>query len=192
MDSPGSGAILVLWTTVAVRARLVAMLRAGQSRRHMADVLNAAYGDGLLSEHTLTDRLERLFGSAVVEPAALVGDLTLRAPRRALTETLERLAHSAGRATGLIRDAPPATLLALDWSGAQDQLMVGRHPACDVVLEDLSVSRRHARLTFRDGNWVLCDLRSTNGTRLNGRSVIRCRLLPGDRLRLGDAALQVD
>jgi hypothetical protein len=168
------------------------MERAGQSRRHMADVLNAAYGDGLLSEHTLAHRLEVLFGSMVVEPAALVGDLTLRSPRRALAETLERAAHTVRRVAGLTGDQTPPVLLALDWTGTEEELVVGRHPACDVVLDDLSVSRRHARLTFRDGNWVLCDLSSTNGTRLNGRPVVRCRLLPGDVLRLGDAPLQID
>ena len=70
--------------------------------------------------------------------------------------------------------------------------LVGRHAACDVVLEHPSVSRRHARLSFRDGHWVLRDLDSTNGTRINGRPVVRCRLEPGDRLRLGSAELLVD
>jgi hypothetical protein len=158
----------------------------------MADVLNAAYGDGLLSEHTLAHRLEVLFGSLVVEPAALVGDLTLRSPRRALAETLERVADTVLRVSGLAREQASPVLLAFDWTGVQEELILGRHPACDVVIDDLSVSRRHARLTFRDGNWVLCDLSSTNGTEVNGRPVVRCRLLPGDRLRLGDADLRVD
>ena len=101
------------------------MLPAGQSRRRMAEVLNAAYGDGLLSEHTLAHRLEVLFGSLLVEPAALVGDLTMRSPRRALTETIQRLAHSAWRVAGLAADQAPAALLALDWTGAQEELTGG-------------------------------------------------------------------
>lgn len=54
--------------------------------------------------------------------------------------------------------------LALDWSGAISELILGRRRDCDVVLSDPGVSRRHARLFFRDGSWVLEDLDSTNGT----------------------------
>ena len=61
-----------------------------------------------------------------------------------------------------------------------------------MVVGHLSVSRRHARLSFRDGRWVLRDLDSTNGTRVNGKRVVRCRLEPGDRLSLGSADLLVD
>jgi pSer/pThr/pTyr-binding forkhead associated (FHA) protein len=89
---------------------------------------------------------------------------------------------------------PPAllALLALDWAGGCDELLVGRHLQCDVVVSHPSVSRTHARLSFRDGHWVLRDLDSTNGTRVNGRRVGRCRLEPGDRLSLGSADLLVD
>jgi pSer/pThr/pTyr-binding forkhead associated (FHA) protein len=87
---------------------------------------------------------------------------------------------------------PTATLLALDWAGGRDELLVGRHDACDVVVGHPSVSRKHARLSFRDGHWVLRDLASTNGSRVNGTRVVRCRLEPGDRLSLGSAELLVD
>lgn len=83
-------------------------------------------------------------------------------------------------------------MLALDWSGATDELLVGRHPSCDVVLADPTVSRRHARLRFRDGTWALQDLESTNGTTINGLRVGRCQLRAGDRLMLGDQHLTVD
>jgi hypothetical protein len=170
------------------------MLRAGDARRRMERTLNAAYGDGLLSQQTLVQRLDLLFGSELVDPAGLVGDLTLRRPRRALSAGWDRalaaLRDAAGRDHG--RPAAPAPLLALDWSGARDELLVGRHDTCDVVVVHLSVSRRHARLSFRDGHWVLRDLDSTNGTRVNGKPVVRCRLEPGDRLSLGSADLLVD
>jgi hypothetical protein len=170
------------------------MERAGESRRWIAQALTAAYGDGLLSERTLAHRLDVLLGSAVVEPAGLVGDLALRSPRRPLTDTVAQAVRAALRAAGLAgADASPQPpLLALDWSGAQDELLVGRHRDCDVVLTHATVSRRHARLRFRDGNWILRDLDSTNGTTVNGRRVVRCRLLPGDRLTLGDESLLVD
>jgi hypothetical protein len=170
------------------------MLRPGDARRRMERTLNAAYGDGLLSQQTLVQRLDVLFGSEVVDPAGLVGDLTLRRPRPAFPATWERVLVALRRAFALDgrRPAEPATLLALDWTGGQDDLLVGRHDICDVMVGHPSVSRRHARLTFRDGHWVLRDLDSTNGTRVNGRRVVRCRLEPGDRLSLGSAELLVD
>ena len=157
----------------------------------MEQTLNAAYGDGLLSQQTLVQRLDLLLGSEVVDSAGLVGDLTLRRPRSArpgLRErVLARLRHVVDRPGAAL---PP--LLALDWSGTRDELLVGRHDACDVRVGHPSVSRRHARLSFRDGHWVLRDLASTNGTRVNGKRVVRCRLEPGDRLSLGSADLLVD
>jgi hypothetical protein len=171
------------------------MLRAGDSRHRMARALNAAYGEGLLSEKTLAYRLDLLFRSALVEPRSVIGDLAVRrAPRRGLLDALGSTVRSVCRLAGLI-DRPPApapTLLALDWTGAADELLLGRHHGCDVTLSHISVSRRHARLSFRDGNWILRDLESTNGTTVNGTRVVRCRLLPGDRLMLGDEPLLVD
>jgi hypothetical protein len=170
------------------------MLRSGNARRQMERTLNAAYGDGLLSQQTLVQRLDVLLRSEVVDPAGLVGDLTLRRPRRALSDRWARMIAALRQAVAAERARPgePPTLLALDWSGARDELLVGRHDACDVMVGHPTVSRRHARLTFRDGHWVLRDLNSTNGTRVNGTRVGRCRLEPGDRLSLGSADLLVD
>jgi FHA domain len=167
------------------------MLRPGDARRRMERTLNAAYGDGLLSQQTLVQRLDLLFGSGVVDPAGLVGDLTLRRPRRARPTLRDRVVAWLRQVVDG-EEATPAPLLALDWTGASDELLVGRHDACDVMVSHPSVSRKHARLSFRDGHWVLRDLDSTNGTRVNGKRVVRCRLEPGDRLSLGSADLLVD
>jgi pSer/pThr/pTyr-binding forkhead associated (FHA) protein len=83
-------------------------------------------------------------------------------------------------------------LLALDWSGAEPKLMIGRHHACDVVLAGPTVSRLHARLVFRDGKWIVQDLQSTNGTAVNGTRIGRCELRPGDHLALGEEHLRID
>ena len=157
----------------------------------MERTLNAAYGDGLLSQQTLVQRLDLLFGSEVVDPAGLVGDLTLRRPRSARPALGERVLAWLRELLDRGEPAPP-TLLALDWTGAREELLVGRHDASDVVVSHPSVSRRHALLSFRDGHWVLRDLDYTNGTRVNGKRVVRCRLEPGDRLSLGSADLLVD
>jgi hypothetical protein len=171
------------------------VLGPGARRHRLARTLNAAYAEGLLSERTLAHRLDALFAGGLIDPAGLVGDLTRRRTRRPFREsvlaTMSSLVHR-------LRDGEQATseepgiLLALDWAGECEQLVIGRHPTCDVVVADETVSRRHAQLTFRDGGWVLQDLHSTNGTRLNGQYVGRCRLRPGDRLDLGHQVLQVD
>jgi len=160
----------------------------------MARALNTAYGDGLLSEHTLAHRLDLLLGSRLVEPARLIGDLAVRSPRRALAGSVARAVESVRQ---LWRGADwgaagPAALLALDWAGEAEDLLVGRHPDCDIVLSHTTVSRRHARLSFRDGHWIVRDLDSTNGTTVNQTPVIRCRLLPGDHVVFGDEHLLVD
>lgn len=163
---------------MAARLRDTAgVLGPGAHRHRLARILNAAYAEGLLSERTLTYRLDVLFASAVIDPVKLVGDLTRRVPRR---WRRRRTRDDSG------------ILLALDWSGVQEELVIGRHPSCDVVVTDLTASRHHARLVFRDGGWIVQDLESTNGTRLNGQRVGRCRLHPGDQLALGNQLLRID
>ena len=71
-----------------------------------------------------------------------------------------------------------------------DALSVGRQPDCDLVLDDGSVSKRHAVLTW-DGEKKQCrlkDLGSTNGTFLNASSKVRSEvtLRDGDILSFGD------
>ena len=48
-----------------------------------------------------------------------------------------------------------------------DPVILGRHPECEVHIEDGSVSRRHAQVTFEGGHYFLSDLNSRNGTLLN-------------------------
>jgi hypothetical protein len=63
---------------------------------------------------------------------------------------------------------------------------IGRAAACDFTVPDESVSRWHARLERSDGGWLLCDLRSTNGTRLNGwRVTSSVPVQPGDHITFG-------
>lgn len=70
-------------------------------------------------------------------------------------------------------------------------IRIGRAPDCDLILHDSRVSRRHARLVARDGVLVLTDLRSTNGTRVNGHRVTEVVLGAGDRIDVGDTSLVV-
>ena len=63
---------------------------------------------------------------------------------------------------------------------------LGRSRECDIVVDDANVSRQHAELRPRGGAWVLSDLGSTNGTRLNGRSIQAPEVVrPGDEIEVG-------
>ena len=66
-------------------------------------------------------------------------------------------------------------------------LVLGRSGACDVQLNDRQISRCHCRiLPAEDGSWLVEDLGSLTGTRLDGLPIERLTLLrPGDRLEIG-------
>ena len=67
---------------------------------------------------------------------------------------------------------------------------IGRAPECAIMLQDGFVSSHHARVFQRGGRVWVEDLRSTNGTLLNGQRLRRrAALRPGDRLTIGDAVL---
>jgi hypothetical protein len=169
---------------------------AGRSRRRIASTLNAAYADGLLSDETFLYRVDQLLRGRVVDPVPLVGDLSLRrAPEWSFAEVASAIRRMTAR-LALSPDpelsARPLRLLVLDRSGAEDELLIGRSEDCDVVLPDPRVSRHHARLRFRDGNWILQDLDSTNGSLVNGVRVGRCQLRVGDVIAIGDEQLAID
>lgn len=65
------------------------------------------------------------------------------------------------------------------------RMSIGRTPENDIVLEDGSVSRLHARLDKVSNGWHLTDCGSTNGTAVNGADISAMALHNGDRIRLG-------
>ncbi|MGI8711704.1 MAG: FhaA domain-containing protein [Solirubrobacteraceae bacterium] len=67
---------------------------------------------------------------------------------------------------------------------------MGRSRQCDVMVDDPNVSRAHAEIRPRGGSWVVTDLQSTNGSRLNGRRLEQPEVLkPGDEIELGTTVL---
>ncbi len=67
---------------------------------------------------------------------------------------------------------------------------IGRSRSCDVMLDDPNLSRAHAEVRPRGGSWVVTDLGSTNGSRLNGRRLDGTEVLkPGDELEFGTTRL---
>lgn len=70
---------------------------------------------------------------------------------------------------------------------AKERTVIGRHPACDIVIDVSAVSRQHAVITISDGLFFVEDLRSRNGTSLNGRPLAdRRQLEDGDELLICD------
>ena len=67
----------------------------------------------------------------------------------------------------------------------RDQTTVGRHPDSHVFLDDVTVSRHHARIDREDGSFVLHDLGSLNGTYLAGERVDRQELRAGNEIQVG-------
>ncbi len=68
-----------------------------------------------------------------------------------------------------------------------EQLIIGRDPSNGVAINDAEISRKHSRLTFQGGKYVLEDLGSTNGTFVNGQRLAGPVVLkPGDVISLGE------
>ncbi len=71
-------------------------------------------------------------------------------------------------------------------------LLMGRDPACDVVvLASARVSRKHCVLVRTADTIMIRDLGSTNGTRVNGAREARVKLVDGDELHLGKLQLRI-
>ena len=74
---------------------------------------------------------------------------------------------------------------------AGDRVILGRHPSCQIVLDNAAVSRHHAQILESHGTFYLEDLRSRNGTQLNGNSIKgRVELHDGDQIDLCDYIFQ--
>ncbi len=98
--------------------------------------------------------------------------------RRRASATMPQLAPGRYLA---IEDASDVVLLPL----AADLVRIGRSPAAHIVLDDRSVSRRHALIARRGEHTVILDDRSLNGVQVNGTRVSEAILRNGDTVALG-------
>jgi hypothetical protein len=160
-------------------------------RERVLATLRDGYAQGRLSDETFLHRVDAVlrarFGD---ELGGTVADLAK--PRRlgAALTAVGRLALEA-RDRWLRRPAPrsggwyPSLVLALP-TGTHDRYTIGRELACDMALAHESVSRVHASLQRDREGWLLEDLGSTNGTRLNGwRVTSPSRVSAGDVVSFG-------
>ena len=73
-----------------------------------------------------------------------------------------------------------------------DNITIGRDPTNSITINDAEISRRHARLTFQGGKYVLEDLGSTNGTFVNGQRLAGPRVLKsGEVVSFGEQIVLV-
>jgi hypothetical protein len=149
--------------------------------------------EGQLSHDTFLGRVDMaLRARSRGELDDLTADLPPRGRwRRKLTEMVAAASDLTSRVQSAWR-RPRLPRLALPGDD-RPRYVVGRGSACDLVLADLTVSRVHAELRRElDGGWMLVDLGSLNGTRLNGwRLVGPARVRTGDEISFGDCAFLV-
>lgn len=97
--------------------------------------------------------------------------------------------------------AIPEFTLVLTEKGGQErripfsvpELTVGRVQGNDLVLPKGNVSKRHARILFREGRFIVTDLNSTNGTYVNRRRITQATIIrDGDKVYVGDFVIRVE
>jgi len=72
----------------------------------------------------------------------------------------------------------------------QSKVMIGRADECELRLGGQFVSRHHALIVLTDGEVFVEDLKSFNGTIVNGCKITRCQISPGDEIKIGDYELR--
>src|SRR6202451_602478 len=75
----------------------------------------------------------------------------------------------------------------------KNEINLGRVQGTDLMLPKGNVSKHHARLLFRDGRFIVTDLKSTNGTYVNGRKISQATIVrEGDKIYIGDFVLRLE
>jgi hypothetical protein len=155
----------------------------------VANELRAGSADGRLSIDTFSERIERLLAArSRTELDALIADV--RPPGRVRRVLMRAVAwcSTLDRDMRTAWQRPHVPVLALP----ERKVTLGRSRDCDCVLAEPSVSRRHAELRREGGRWLLRDLGSRNGTRVNGvRLLDEAEVCPGDRVSFGDARFRL-
>lgn len=116
----------------------------------------------------------------------------VKRPTMTATEGIEALIES-------IRQKPklPSLVLSVESGSLQGErftvtlpCIIGRK-GCDLILDDMRISRQHAKLRIIEDKLEIEDLGSTNGTKVNGEAVTRKRLVPHDLISIGPINLKI-
>lgn len=75
----------------------------------------------------------------------------------------------------------------------KNEISIGRVQGNDLLLPKGNVSKRHARIVFRDGRFIVTDLKSTNGSYVNGHRIAQATIVrEGDKIYIGDFIIKVE
>jgi hypothetical protein len=118
--------------------------------------------------------------SAVAAPGPLIDQTVLyEAPRPPAAAPVRPAGPSRARLSG------PGGI----WELRNTVTVVGRSRRCDIVVDDPNVSRQHAEIRRQADGYLVRDLDSTNGLRVNRREVKQAVLQHGDRIEMGTTEL---
>ena len=73
----------------------------------------------------------------------------------------------------------------------QAEVTIGRNENNDIYINNLGVSKKHARIVRQNGTYIIEDLKSTNGTLLNNKRIQKARLTTGDVVTVGKHTLLI-
>lgn len=161
-------------------------------RDRVLRVLGDRVAEGRMSHETFERRVDQVLRArSQTELADIVHDLP---PANRVVNRLTGIISSVSQVTARIEAAwraPRLPRFALP-PGGTSRIVVGRAPGCQFILTDLTVSRLHAELNHADEGWMITDLGSMNGTRVNGwRLTGPARVRPGDEVGFGDSSFIV-
>ena len=71
------------------------------------------------------------------------------------------------------------------------EITIGRNPGNDIYIDNLGVSKQHAKIVKHEGEYVIEDLNSTNGTFIKDKRVARAVLNNNDEVHIGKHSLQI-
>jgi hypothetical protein len=163
-----------------------------EDRDEVIRMLRDGSAEGRLSQETFLARVDRaLRARDAGELASLHRDLPPPAERSHLLARISGWRSSLTAALQAAWPAPGVPRLALP-RGPRTVFTIGRSPDCDLLLGDPTVSWVHAELRRTGDAWVLADLGSRNGTRVNGwRADSGFMVRAGDCVRFGRSAFRL-
>ena len=136
--------------------------------------------------------------SGAAQASATSAEMAAAPPPEATLDAAPTIPVRTLAEQGLTADGPPPARLvvtATNLAGAEfaldrPSLVIGRTPENDIVLNHKSISRHHAKI-IRDGEkYIVVDLESANGVRVNGAEFERVELQSGDTLELGHVRMK--
>jgi len=98
----------------------------------------------------------------------------------------------AARGTLLVADAGESNLRRGEVYDLEPVTVIGRHPRATILVESSFISSEHAQLTWDQDRWWVTDLRSTNGTTVNGQPIrVATGIRLGDSIELGGVRFEL-